>query len=204
MSLIGQIRIVMGDPSGTLKPFDLLSDNITNDPFGIVGIQADLIQKKIHVKLARQLKNTKFSSVANEFHSIKDRIKPHFMGLETNNRGKEVLKLFKTKYHLSLHGVSTSSNLTDQTRENGYAMDKPFMINWFAEQKQDHNILFPEKPTHDMSELITQVSEISRFKSLNGSESYKRIRGRHDDLFMALLLCCHIALLYMKRHDSLK
>ncbi len=202
--MIGQVKIVMGDPSGTLKPFEPLSDNITNDPFGIVGIHADLIQKQIHVKLARQFKNTKFSVVANELHSIRNKIKPHFMGLETNNRGKEILKLFQTKYHLSLHGVSTSSNLTDQTREQGHAMDKQFMIEWFAQQKQKHNILFPKNPTPDMNELITQVSQISGFKSYNGTTSYKRIRGRHDDLFMALLLCCHIALLYMKRYDSLR
>ena len=55
------------------------------------------------------------------------------MGIETNNRGGRVLKLYREKYNMTwLYGVNTSANLTEETRAKGYSMDKPYMVKWFA------------------------------------------------------------------------
>jgi len=201
----GSVTIVMSDPSGTLSPFTPIDENqINNDPFGVVGIHANLITKKIHVKLAKQFKKEKYETVANYLQSVKKKINPDFMGIETNNRGKDILKLFESRYSLPLHAVTTSSHLTENTRSKGFAMDKPFMINWFVEEKQKHNILFSPKPSKDMQTLIDQIPQIVSLKTLSGLTTHKAQRGRHDDLFMALLLCCHIALMYMNRYEMLK
>ena len=198
------IDIVMCDPSGTINQLHPDRNNINNDPLGVVGIQANLITKKFHIKLARQFTNEKYVNVVNFLKSIKKKIHPDFMGIETNNRGKDIQELFKIKYNLPLTGINTSSHLTSKSRDKGLSMDKAFMIEWFAVQKQKHNILFSDNPSKHMSLLMDQIPQIGTMRTASGLTTYKAVRGRHDDLFLALLLCCHIALLYQKRYEQLK
>lgn len=185
------IKIVMGDPGRR------------NDPFGIVGIELDMDTHTIKPKLARQFTKTKYGVVADYILTVKKTIRPNIIGLETNNRGKRVLSIFATKYNLKLVGINTSANLTTKTLERGLAMDKPYMIGWLKEQLQNHIIKFPSKPTVEMQVLITQIHQIVGIRTPNGSTTYKAQRGRHDDLFMAFLLCCHMARLYIRRQEML-
>ena len=184
------VKIVMGDPGRS------------HDPFGIVGIDLDMETGKIRPKLARQFIKTKYGIVANYLLTIEKKLRPQFMGIETNNRGKNVQKLFSTKYNLQVAGVFTSSNLTEKTRERGESMDKPFMIHWLRDYIDDGMVEFPEHPSEDMQELINQHSQIVGINTMTGSVSYKAQRGRHDDLFMAFLLCCHMARLYLRRQND--
>jgi len=174
-----RIRIACGDPARS------------HDPFGIVGIESDVINDIVRVEFAKQFFNKPYRIVAKYLTKVNNNFKPDFMGIETNYRGKKLLQLFNYKYHLPVKGIYTSSNLTEKTRRKGTVMDKPYMIDWFIRHKQQHKILFPEILTFDMSILNNQIQDISRIPTQTGY-TYKAQKGRHDDLFMALLLCCHI------------
>ena len=185
-SLINSIKIVCGDPARR------------NDAFGIVGIQSDITLDIIKIGLAKQFFNQPYSIVAKYFTKIQNNLKPDFMGIETNYRGNKLLQLFNNKYKLNLKGIYTSSNLKEETRVKGKVMDKSYMINWFVQHKLHHKIKFPEIMTPEMTTLSKQIQDMIRIPTSTGY-TYKAQKGRHDDLFMALLLCCHIHLHYRER-----
>ena len=171
------------------------------DPFAVVGIELDMDTGKIKVKLARQFIKTKYGIVADYLLTVRKQLRPNFIGIETNNRGKKVLKLFHEKYNLKIAGIFTSANLTAKTMERGETMDKPFMVKYLKEQLQNNMIEFPPNPSEDMAELLRQINEFVGIRNPSGHTTYKAMRGRHDDLIMSLLLCCHMARLYVKRQE---
>lgn len=181
------IKIVMGDPGRH------------NDPFAIVGIEYDTETRKIYPKLARQFIQSKYGVVAEFLLAVRRSQHPNVMGLETNNRGGKVLKLFESKYNLQMTGVFTSFDLTEETMLRGKSMDKPYMVKWLRENFS--RVIFPQVKTADMQELINQINQIVGIRTPSGHMMYKAQRGRHDDLFMALLLCCHVAMVYQRRQD---
>lgn len=125
------IKVVMVDPSGTM---DNLGNpriaDVRHDPFGIVGLLYNHNTHKIQFKLAKEFQNVNYSIIARYLEQIKKTIRPNFMGIETNNRGTSILKLFRTAYGLKfLHGVNTSGDMTAETRQKGFSMDKNYMVN---------------------------------------------------------------------------
>jgi len=180
------VTIVCGDPARR------------HDAFGIVGIESDFKNDIIRIGLAKQFFNQPYGVVANYFTKIQNTLSPDFMGIETNYRGQKLLQLFNNKYNLPIKGIYTSSNLTEKTRVSGKVMDKSYMIKWFVQHKLNHKIKFPEIMTVEMTTLQTQMNDMIRIPTQTGY-TYKAQKGRHDDLFMALLLCCHIHLHYMEK-----
>ncbi len=185
-SINNLIKIVCGDPARR------------NDAFGIIGIQSDIINDTIRIGLAKQFFNQPYSIVANYFTKIKNNLKPDFIGIETNYRGEKLLQLFNYKYNLDIKGIHTSANLTEKTRQTGKVMDKSYMIKWFIKHKLAHKIKFPEILTPEMITLTNQMNDMIRIPTQTGY-TYKAQKGRHDDLFMALLLCCHIHVHYREK-----
>ena len=116
----------------------------SSEPTGIIGIHGNFKTQQIHVKLAKQIKdkdkNIRLSKTAKFLIKMRNSIHPDFMGAETNNDGVEIIKNLK-RLGISLHGISTSANLTDETRTKGTAMDKPFRIDWLKKQKIKNNII---------------------------------------------------------------
>jgi len=203
MKMIG-LRVVMCDPAGKVSPFNDEYD-IRNDPFAIVGTQFDINNYKIKWRLAKQFKKDSFQNVAMYLKNVKKKINPNFIGLETNNNGKDILKLFHTKYHLNyIHGVNMSSNLTESTMQKGYSVDKNFMVPWFKEKYEEGMMEFPENPTEDMQEFMNQIPKIIPVMTANGSTTYKAYRNQHDDLFLAALHCCNVIRLFMEQQERLK
>lgn len=186
INMINDIIIICGDPARR------------NDAFGIVGIQSDITKDIIKIGLAKQFFNKPYGVVANYFTKIQNKLNPNFMGIETNYRGKKLLQLFNHKYNLNIKGIYTSSNLTEKTRVKGTVMDKSYMIKWFVQHKLNHKIKFPEILTPEMIILSNQMNDMIRIPTQTGY-TYKAQKGRHDDLFMSLLLCCHIHLHYREQ-----
>ena len=193
LQLIG-LKVIMGDPGRTA------------DAFAWVGTQLKLdTEAKIEFRLAKQFFKTPYGRVAAYARKIYALYKPNFMGIETNNRGKEVLSLFHRKYDLTfLQGVSTSANMTEKARQMGFAMDKPFMVEWFKEKMDEQMFSFPGTPSKDMQELIDQIPKITRFMSPSGKTSYKAYRNQHDDLFMAALHCTNYIRLFIDQQKRLR
>ena len=189
------LKVIMGDPSNATG----------SDAFAWVGASFSLDDYKIRFKMAKQFFTADMQTIARYASRVHKIIKPNFMAIETNNRGKDILDLFHRKYHMKwLKGVATSANMTDKARAKGFTMDKPFMVQWFQEQMKDHNILFPDAPRKDMQEFIDQVPKIVETKTLTGLTSYKAHRGQHDDLFMAGLHCCNFIRLFIEQQEQLK
>lgn len=196
----------MIDASGVIKNhYDPNRFEIRHDPLAVVGAQFNLDEYKIKFKLAKQFKNDTFTNVAQYIKVIRAQIKPNIIGIETNNRGKEIYNLFRHRYQMPwLHPVHTSSNLTEKTRQKGYAMDKPDMVSWFKQMMKKQMFEFPTTPTKDMQELIDQIPKITAYPTLSGQTAYRAHKGQHDDLFMAALLCCNIIRLFIEEQERLK
>ena len=186
------LSVVVGDPGKT-------------DPFGIMGAQYDSFTNKIRWKLAKQFKHESYFTVAHYLKKIKETINPDFMGIETNNKGKRLLRLFHDKYNLTyIQGINMSNNLTISTRDKGYSTDKNYMIHWMKEKLDDGMFEFPDTPTKDMQEFIDQFPKIVSNVTPNGSTTYKAHRSQHDDLFMAGLHCCNVIRLFIDQQERLK
>ena len=175
------------------------------DYFAIVGARLTIGEDTIKYKLAKQMNRGTFEDAARYLKRIHNTIHPNFMGMETNGDGADILKLFKRKYHLNfIKGVSTSGTLTEKTRQMGHAMDKPFMVKWFAKRMREHKILFPAVPSKGMQEYIDQIPKIVAITTAGGQTSYKAYRGQHDDLFIAGLHCANIIRLFLEQQERLK
>ena len=187
------LKVICGDPGKSV------------DAFAFVGASFNLNDYKIKFKLAKQFWRTPYSTVAAYASKIHNEVKPNFMGIETNNRGKDILKFWHRRFGMPyMHGVATSANLTEKTNSMGFTMDKIFMVQWFKEMQEEHMFQFPAKPTKDMQELIDQIVKISEFKTPGGKTTYRAYRGQHDDLFMAALHCCNFIRLFIEQQEQLK
>lgn len=185
-----KLNVVSGDPARR------------GDAFAIAGLEGTYPERTIHIRHAKQFIKKPYGTVATHLKLLQKKVNPKIMVIETNYRGKRLLPLFRDKYNLPLFGIHTSSNLTDETRRKGFAMDKPFMIKWYAKQQKNHRILYPDKKSADMQEMITQDNEMVGITGLTGYTSYKRVRGRHDDLFMAKLIGCNFIRLWWDEMDE--
>ena len=180
MEYIGMksLRLVIGDPGRS------------NDPFGVVGLEGTWPERKIYVRYARQFIKEKYETVAEEFVRLKNKVKPHMMLLEKNFDYDNVWKAF-SKYPLEIKYITTSTDLTQKVRAKGWSVDKNFMIGWLKEEQPKHTIQYPGNRTQDMEELINQQTQIVGITGPSGHVSYKAVRNRHDDLFMAKLIGCN-------------
>jgi len=178
MEFIGMktLKLLVGDPGKT------------NDPFGVIGLEATYPEKKIYTRHARQFKRESYHTVANHFSKLHKKINFDLIILEKNFDYENVSKAFA---HLPITYVSTSSNLTEQTRAKGWSVDKPYMIRWLKEQYRAHVIQYPAQQTADMAELINQRNQIVGITAPSGHVSYKAQRNRHDDLFLCELIGCN-------------
>jgi len=187
------LKVICGDPARS------------SDAFAWVGAQYIPVDDQIQFKLAKQFFHTPYAIVASWAMDKHKLLKPNFMAIETNNRGKEVLGLFTNKYKMDyIQGVTTSANLTEKSRQMGFAMDKPFMVHWFKDAMEKHMMKFPKNPGKDMQELMDQIPKIVSMPSLTGQTTYKAFRGQHDDLFIAALLCCNFIRLFIDQQARLK
>lgn len=174
----------------TMKSFKILSGDParSSDSFGVVGLEATWPERKIHIRYAKQFWNEPYGIVANHFTTLQKKVKPDMMILEKNFDYDEVSKAF---VHLPITYVSTTGNMTEKNRSKGWAVDKPYMIKWLKTEYTRHTIQYPSNKTTDMAELINQQNEMVGITSPSGHVSYKRKRGRHDDLFLACLIGCN-------------
>jgi hypothetical protein len=190
--LIG-LKVICGDPARS------------GDAFAWVGAYFDLSNFEIKFKLAKQFWKTPYAIVASWAMDMHKQIKPNYMAIEINGRGKEVLSLFTGKYKMDyMQGITTSAGLTERTRQMGFAMDKTFMVQWFKEAQEKGMLKFPSHPGKDMQEFMDQIAKIVEVKTLTGQTSYRAHRGQHDDLFMAGLFCCNFIRLFIDQQARLK
>ncbi len=184
-SKLKSIKVLIGDPAKT------------SDPFGVVGLEG--IFPYIHIRHARQFKREKYSTVADHFETLHKKINFDLLLLEKNFDYENVSKAFS---HLPIKYITTSSNLTEETRNKGWSMDKPFMIDWLNKQHKKHTILYPSKQSPDMQELINQRNQIVGITAPSGHVSYKATRNRHDDLFSAKLIGCNAIRLWWEQQQQ--
>ena len=170
------LRLIIGDPGKS------------NDPFGVIGLQATWPEKKIYTRYARQFKKESYDKVAKHFEILQKKIKPHLILIEKNFDYENVSKAFR---NLPITYTTTSSNLTEKSRAKGWSVDKPYMIGWLKTEYKKHTIQYPKVKSADMNELINQQIQIVGITAPSGHVSYKAQRGRHDDLFMAKLIGCN-------------
>lgn len=178
MGCIGMktLRLLVGDPARA------------GDSFGILGLEGTYPEKKIYIRLAKEFKRESYGTVANYFSKIHKKLNFDMLLIEKNFDYDEVSKAFA---RLPITYVTTSANLTEETRAKGWSVDKPYMIKWLKPQYEKHAILYPSTQSSAMQELINQRNEVVGITAPSGHVSYKRQRGRHDDLFLCELIGCN-------------
>ena len=183
------IRIICGDPAEK------------GDYFAVVGVDLDIDRGWIFPKYARQWQGLTFPEVARRLKPLIRKIKPKFWGLETNYKGSEVIEAF-TAAGIPAQGISSVGLLTSQHRKYWQSMDSSYTVQWMKEMKFSQSFRWPAKPTAHMKLLENQISDIEETRTPSGNFKYAGRRGRHDDLFAAFKLCCHVSRIYMEREDA--
>jgi len=170
----------------------------TTDPFGVVALEGTYPNKQIFVRLAKQFKRKSYKRVAKYFTKISKQIHPNLIQIEKNFDYEQVQLAF---VHLPVVYVTMSSTLATKTRQKGFSIDKSWCIRQIDSLQKKHVILYPERISYDMQELINQRHEMDAITTATGHVSYKRTRSRHDDLFMAELMGVNAILLWWERLD---
>ena len=183
------ISIICGDPAEK------------GDYFAIVGVDLDLKRQWVFPKYAKQWQYRTFTTVAKEIKPVIKKIRPKFFGLETNYEGPKVLAAF-SKEGIPAKGISSVGTLTDENRKFWQSMDSSYTIRWMKDMKFSQCFRWSAKPSKHMRILEDQVAEIEEKRTPSGHISYGGKKGRHDDLFSAFKLCCHIARVYIERDED--
>ena len=183
------LRIFAGDPARS------------NDPFGEVGAEATWPKKEIHYKYAREFKRQPYGLVAKYFKLHQKIMKPHVILLESNFEKDKVQKEF-TRNGVPVQWVYTSANLTEENKKDFHNLDKPFVVEWLASQRRLKRIFYARNIHNDIEELVTQTNNIGSFMTQNGGTTYRAMRGRHDDLFMASLIIANYVRLWWDELDE--
>ena len=179
------VVLIAGDPADS------------GDAFGLNGCEANLDKKEIRVKYARQWTGIPFSQVAYETKPLWKSVKPTIFALETNYKGTEVLREFKLK-GIPVMGIKSVNRLTEENRSRWDVMEKKYTVEWVIGMIKEHRIKFPKDHSIYMQMLISQIQQIRRYRTPSGETTYRAMNNRHDDLFMAFLINCHLARLYME------
>lgn len=206
-------RIIMGDPGGL------------SDAFGFVGVEASLPLPPPHrgsdysasatadpvitIKYAREIRAPGFDEIAEEISREIRPMRPNFLGFETNHRGDDAVQAFR-RHGFRAFGVATTAETRDHTRMA--AMDKPFTARYLRDASDIHHRLIWPPPTtaaasssslkaslRGIGTLRAQWKSIVAMPTPSGRTTYRAERGRHDDLFSALLLCAHVARIWALR-----
>ena len=181
------MRILCGDPG------------LKADSFGIAGINADTRNGQIYPKYAREFKRTPFGVVAATMAPIIERIRPDFVGLETNNQGPEALEAFRAA-GINARGITTTGRLSPKKRIKWQSMDKTYTVQWIRSLQKRGRITWPKDPSPGMRTLEIQILNYKERREYHGGYRYEAGRG-HDDVVMAFILACHMARIYMERAD---
>jgi len=167
----------------------------THDPAAIVGITwspADGIM----IRHASQHVGMSYDTLAHRHvRPLCQSVLPHYVAVETNNEGHACLAAIRRAGVTGARGVATTGAMDPWRRSRSpYAMDKPYMVSWMRERLRGGRLRLPPKGHSRYADLLcTQIQDISSYQQLSGSTAYRARLGRHDDLWMAAMLACHVA-----------
>ena len=165
-----------------------------NDYFGACGGDIDIRKGLLYVRYAMQWKKTPFFQVAKEIKPMWKRAHPKIFALEKNNEGEKAIEMFSMA-GIPVMGITTTGDVSDHGRWE--VMDKAYTVHWIQKMFRNHRIIFPTNHSIYMQMLIDQLKQVIKQRTPNGSVTYKAMRNRHDDLFSAFLILCHLARLYI-------
>ena len=159
------------------------------DSFGIVAIEKR--DGKIYVKNAQRVLGKRYIDVENYVASLHEKYRYDYYILEVNNTGEHVFEVLKDVKGLPVIPVFTTSDVKDLKKKmDGRTMDKKDMVKRMAHQFQLGEIIFPKKSNPELEQLKTQLAIFSEHITEAGNVSYYAEGTEHDDLVMALMLCC--------------
>jgi len=180
------LKVLSGDPGRT------------NDPFGNIGLEGTWPDKQIHIRLAKQFHREKYARVAKWYVKAQKKIKPDLILIEKNFDYDRIKPIFS---HLPITYVTMSSGLKESTRRKGFTIDKPWTIKQIILLHKRHAIQYPMILTRDMRELQNQRNEMAGI-NMGSHVTFKRIRGRHDDLYLAKIIGINAILLWWEQMDN--
>ena len=182
---------------------------VKGDPTGIIGVEAICGENKINVRLAKQLTThdpaQRLTSTSTFLKKMISTVQPDFLGIELNNCGVAIKKKL-AEYGIKTTGITTlNRTTTDSTNQNQQTLKtlhKQSCVSYMAELLQARKLSFPKNKSPDMIELMTQINEIIPVPTIGGCTNHKRINGRPDDLFMALLHTINISGKYFHWYEE--
>ena len=183
------ITLLVGDPARA------------GDSFGSVAGIATWPKKEIHYRYAKEFKRKSYDVVAKHFRRIAKVINPHMILLEDNFEKDNVNKAFK-KNGINVNWIHSSANLTDEKKRQYHSLDKPFVVEWLAEQRRLKRVFYADNKKDDMDVLVIQTDSIISFMTQNGSTTYRATRGRHDDLYICSIIFANFVRIWWDELDG--
>ena len=182
---------------------------VKGDPTGIIGVEAICGENKINVRLAKQITThdpaQRLASTVTFLKKMISTVQPDFLGIELNNCGVAIQKKL-AEYGIKTSGITTlnrtNTDYTNQNQKTLKTLHKQSCVSYMAELLQARKLSFPKNKSPDMIELMSQINEIIPVQTIGGCTNHKRINGRPDDLFMALLHTINISGKYFHWYEE--
>ena len=184
---------------------------VKGDPTGIIGVETVCGENKINVRLAKQITShdpaQRLDSTVNFLRKMIGEVRPDFLGIELNNCGVAIQKKL-AEYGIKTQGITTlnrtNTDYTNQNQKTLKTLHKQSSVSYMGELLQNRKLVFPKQASSDMVELMTQINEVIPVQTIGGCTNHKRINGRPDDLFMALLHAVNISGKYFHWYEENK
>ena len=175
------------------------------DSFAFVGTVVGF--EKIKVVSAKRWLGRAYLEVEKEVARIHS-VKPfdHYV-VERNNTGEHVIEVLQHNYRLPVLPVFTyATQIRDAKKKfSAKIMDKIEMTRYMLILFNEKKLVFPERQSKEMRELVRQLSIFAEHKSvMTGNVRYQAEGAEHDDLVMALMLAVFIGRYYIDKRGPSK
>lgn len=159
---------------------------------GIIGAEIDITQRKVYVKLARQWSREQINKIPDNIQNIYSKIQWEDTIIDQQT-GQHFIQDLK-RCEMPMQVITTQKNIKDpDVIEKIQTMDKVEMIQLMLVLRKNHQIIFPEEPSEDMSQLEHQMSVFTEHKTEAGGIDYFAPGDEFDNLTKALLMLCFAA-----------
>lgn len=159
------------------------------DSFGIIAI--DVRDDKIYVLNAQRVLGKKYIETESLIEKIVKENGYSTCILELNNTGQRIYESLVYERNLPVIAVTTSKDVKDMEKKRSLkVMDKNEMVRTMSVWFEAGKIIFPSRGNRETDELLRQLKIFAEHKTESGSVSYYAQGTEHDDLVMALMLCC--------------
>ena len=168
---------------------------------GLVGIEVNITEKLIYVKLAKQWNRTQLNQIPNEIGKLYKKLGWNYTYIDLQT-GQHFIQDIQNQ-RIKVNVITTQKNVKDTYEiDQARIMDKIEMVQFMVSLKQNHQVKYISKPNDDMKEMEKQISLFTEKKTEAGGIDYFAPGNELDSLTKALLIACFAARKYLGGNNT--